>query len=207
MPPVLILLIGGALGIALGYYLRYVHALSKKESLELSLKEKVLEAEEKALKIVEKAEAKAETFEKEKRQELKEVEDKLTKTEERLIKKEETLDERQSALESEKENVREKIEQIKTIKAQLDSREGELDAKLAEVAGLKKEDAVARIMERVEKESEADVVSRINKLRLRGDEQFDEEARNIITSAIHRIGNSLRVDIMSSTIAVPSEDI
>jgi len=207
MPPVLILLIGGGIGIALGYYLRYVHALSKKESLELSLKEKVLEAEEKALKIVEKAEAKAETFEKEKRQELKEIEDKLTKTEERLIKKEETLDERQIALESEKENVREKIDQIKTIKTQLDAREGELDAKLAEVAGLPKEVAVARIMERVEKESEEDVTSRIHKLRLRGDEQFDEEARNIITSAIHRIGNSLRVDIMSSTIALPSEDI
>ncbi len=207
MPPVLILLIGGALGIALGYYLRYVHALSKKESLELSLKEKVLEAEEKALKIVEKAEAKAETFEKEKRQELKEIEDKLTKTEERLVKKEELLDERQIAVDSEKENVRDKIEQIKTIKAQLDAREGELDAKLAEIANLTPEEATSRVMERVEKESEADVVSRIHKLRQRGDEQYDEEARNIISSAIHRIGNSLRVDIMSSTIALPSEDI
>lgn len=207
MPPVLILLIGGALGIALGYYLRYVHALSKKESLELSLKEKVLEAEEKALKIVEKAEAKAETLEKEKRQEFKEIEEKLTKTEERLVKKEELLDERQIAVDSEKENVREKIEQIKSIKAQLDAREGELGTKLAEIAGLTPEEAASRVMERVEKESEADVVSRINKLRQRGDEQFDEEARNIISSAIHRIGNSLRVDIMSSTIALPSEDI
>lgn len=44
-------------------------------------------------------------------------------------------------------------------------------------------------------------------MHMRGEEQFDEQARNIITSAIHRIGNSLRVDIMSSTIELPNEDI
>lgn len=203
----LTLIVGGVIGIALGYYLRYVHALSKKESLELSLKERVLDAEEKALKIVEKAETKAEALEKEIRQTQREVEEKLTKTEERLVKKEELLDERQIALESDKENVRDKIEQIKNIKTQLDEREGQIGAKLEEIAGLTKEAAAARVMERVERESEADVTSRINKLRQRGDDQYDDVARNIITSAIHRIGNTLRVDIMSSTIALPSEDI
>jgi hypothetical protein len=46
-----------AIGIASGYYLRYLHALSKKSSVELDIKQKSLEAEEKALKIIEKAEA------------------------------------------------------------------------------------------------------------------------------------------------------
>ena len=62
----------GVLGIAVGYYLRYVHALTQKESIEISLKERVVDAEEKAIKIIEKAEAKAETIEKEKKQEFKE---------------------------------------------------------------------------------------------------------------------------------------
>ena len=48
----------GVLGIALGYYLRYIHALGQKASIEVSIKERVVEAEEKALKIIEKAEAK-----------------------------------------------------------------------------------------------------------------------------------------------------
>ncbi len=201
------LALAGGIGLGLGYYLRYVHALTKKESIEISLKERVLEAEERALKIVEKAETKAEVFEKEKRQELKEVEEKLTRTEERLVKKEELLDERQIAVDSEKENIRDKIEQIKTIKTQLDEREATIATRLEEVAGLTQTAAHAELVTRVEKEYEDDLTKRIQKLHMRGNEQYDEEAKNIITSAIHRIGNTLRVDIMSSTIELPNEEI
>jgi uncharacterized protein HemX len=51
------------LGIAAGYYLRYLHALSRRSTLELELQEKTLEAEKRAIEIIEKAEAKAEKIE------------------------------------------------------------------------------------------------------------------------------------------------
>lgn len=209
MPLQTLLMLAGAgvLGIGLGYYLRYVYALSKKESLEVSLKERIVEAEEKALKIIEKAEAKAESLEKEKKQEFKELEDKLSKTEERHIRKEELLDKRQIDVDSQIESVREKIEQIKDIKARLDGREGEINAKIEEVAGLTKEAAYEKLVAIIEKEREMDILARLQKLQVRGDEQFDDQARNIITSAIHRIGNTLRVDIMSSTIELPSDEM
>jgi ribonuclease Y len=204
---ILALLGAGVLGIALGYYLRYIHALGQKASIEVSIKERVVEAEEKALKIIEKAEAKAESLEKEKKQEHKELEEKLGKTEERLIRKEEMLDKRQIDTDSQIESVREKIEQIKEIKARLDGREGEINAKIQEVAGLTKDEAYERLVTQVEKEREADILGRIQKLQIRGEDQFDEQARNILTSAIHRIGNSLRVDIMSSTVELPSDEM
>ena len=204
---VLALLGAGVLGIALGYYLRYVHALSQKESIEISVKERVVEAEEKALKIIEKAEAKAETLEKEKKQEFKEQEEKLAKTEERFIRKEELLDKRQIDIDSQVESIREKIEQIKDIKARLDDRERGIETRLSEVAKLSHEEARDQIIAKTEKEYESDIMARIQKLHIRGEEQFDEQAKNIITSAIHRIGNTLRVDIMSSTIELPSEDL
>ncbi len=205
---VIIALLGaGLVGIALGYYLRYLHALSKKESIELSLKEKLIEAEEKAIKILEKAEAKAETLEKETKQAFKEQEEKNNKTEERLIKKEELLDKRQMDLDSEVESVRGKIEQVREIKSQLDLRKTEIETKLEEVAGLTKEEAYERVVANIEKDYEQDILKRIQKMSIRGDEQFDDKAREIITSAIHRIGNSLRVDIMSSTIELPNEEI
>ena len=207
LSPLGLLILGGVLGIALGYYLRYAHALNKKNSAEILIKERTLEAEEKALKIIEKAEAKAEALEKEKKQELKEQEEKLEKTEERLIRKEELLDKRQIDVDSQIESVREKIEQIKDIKTRLDEREKEIEVKLEQVAGLTKEDALAQILEKTEKQYESDVLARIQKLSIRGEEQFDEQAKNILTSAIHRIGNTLRVDIMSSTIELPSEEM
>lgn len=207
IPTILALVAGGVLGIALGYYLRYIHALSRKESIELSIKERVLEAEEKAIKIVEKAEAKIELLEKEKKQEFKDLEEKLAKTEERFIRKEELLDKRQIDVDSQIESVREKIEQIKDIKVRLDEREQSIVTKIEEVAGLTKDEAYERVVANIEKEYENDIVARIQKMTIRGDEQFDEQARNILTSAIHRIGNSLRVDIMSSTIELPNEEV
>ncbi len=200
-------LVAGVLGIALGYYLRYIHALSKKESIEISIKERVVEAEEKAIKIIERAEAKSETLEKEKKQEFKELEEKLGKTEERLIRKEELLDKRQIDVDSQIESVREKIEQIKDIKTRLDEREKSIDVQIETVAGLSKDDAYERLVSIVEKERELDILGRLQKLQVRGDEQFDEQAKNILTSAIHRIGNTLRVDIMSSTIELPSDEM
>lgn len=207
LPIIFALICAGVLGVALGYYLRYIHALSKKESIELSIKEKIVEAEQKAIKIIEKAEEKIEALEKEKKQELKDQEEKLEKTEERLIKKEELLDKRQTDVDSQIESVREKIEQIKDIKVRLDEREASIAAKLEEVAGLSKEAAVEQIVTKAEREHAEDIVARLQKLRIRGEEQFDEEAKNILTSAIHRIGNTLRVDIMSSTIPLPNEDV
>lgn len=207
LPTILALVAGGVLGIALGYYLRYVHAINQKESIELSIKERVLDAEEKALKILEKAEAKAETLEKEKKQELKEQEEKLEKVEERHIRKEELLDKRQIDVDSQIESVREKIEQIKEIKTKLDEREHEIGTKLSEVAGLSKEEAFEKLVSTIEHEYESDILGRVQKLKIRGDEQFDEEAKNILISAIHRLGNSLRVDIMSSTIELPNDEI
>jgi ribonuclease Y len=201
------LLGAGVVGIALGYYLRYVHALSKKGSIEIAIKERIVEAEEKAVKIIEKAEAKIEALEKEKKQELKELEEKLAKTEERFIRKEELLDQRQIDVDSQVENVRTKIEQIKDIKTRLDEREKEIEAGIARVAQLSPEEARDQIIKKAEKEHEADIVARLQKLHIRGEEQYDEHAKNILTSAIHRIGNTLRVDIMSSTIPLPNEDV
>lgn len=49
MPPSLVLAFAMlVLGAATGYYFRYLHALSKKRSLELDIKEREVEAEKKS---------------------------------------------------------------------------------------------------------------------------------------------------------------
>lgn len=195
------------IGIASGYYLRYLHALSKKSSIELEIKQKSLEAEEKALKIVEKAEAKAEKIGEEAKQELKEKEEKNKHKEDRLEKKEEILDERQITLDSEKEAVREKIDQIKDIKARLDERKGELDVKLEEVAALSKDEAYELVIQKMETERAEDLSARIQKLSLIGEEAFEAKAQNILLAAMHRVGNNMPTNIMTSNVELPSEDL
>ncbi len=183
-----------ALGIAAGYYVRYLYALSKKSSLELDIKEKSLAAEEKAIKVIEKAEAKA-------------LEEKVQHKEERLEKKEELLDTRQIDLDSQIENVRSKIDQIKEVKAQLDQSEDHLTAKLEEIAGLTKEEAFEQVTDKLTKERAEDLVLHIQKLDMIGDEQYDEKARNILLAAIHRIGNNMPTNVMTASVEIPSDDL
>lgn len=197
----------GALGIGVGYYLRYVHALSKKESVEHEIKEKLLGAEEKAHKLIEKAEARVFEIEREKREALKAQEEKLEKTEERLIRKEELLDQRQIDLDSETEATRTKIDEIKALKTRLDARTAEIDAKLEEVAGISAEEAYERLVSTLEVERTDDLLERIQKLERAGEEQYEEKAKEILTSAIHRLGNVTRADIMTSNVELPSDDL
>ena len=209
MPPLLFVTLGVTMliGIAFGYYLRYFHALSKKASIELIIKERMLETEEKALKIVEKAEAKAEKIEEEAKQDLKEREEKIKHKEDRLEKKEEVLDERHISLESEKEAVRTKIEEVKSIKARLDERKDEVDAKLQEIAHITKDEAFDLVVAKMEQERSQDLSMRVHKLALAGEEAFEDKAQNILLAAIHRVGNNMPSNIMTANVELPSDDL
>ena len=210
MPPLMFLGAVGAsllVGIAAGYYLRHLHALSRKASVELDTKEKVLAAEERAIKIVEKAETKAQELEKETKAECKTLEEKVKHKEERLEKKEEMLDERQITLDSEKEAVQSKIEEVKTIKARLDEHKEELDGKLSEISGLTKEEAYDRLTAQLESERAEDLAAHIRKVETLGEEQFEDRARNILLAAMHRIGNNMPVNVMTASIELPSEEL
>ncbi|MEX0930866.1 MAG: Rnase Y domain-containing protein, partial [Candidatus Paceibacterota bacterium] len=212
MPPLLIQ-IGAvgfaliALGIGIGYYLRYLHAISKRSSIELEIKERILQAEEKAIQIIERAEEKSELIERETKDTRRKLEEKLQHKEERLEKKEELLDVRQIDIDSQIEHLRAKIDEIKDIRTQLDARKDELDHKLEEVAGLSKEAAYERIVLSIEKEREQDMLGRLQKLQMLGEEQYEEKARDLILAAIHRIGNNLPTNVMTSSVELPSDDL
>lgn len=210
MPPFpLLAAIGAALalGIATGYYLRYLHALSKRSSVELELKEKALEADQKAQKIIDKAETKADEIVRESKAESKEREAKLKHKEDRLEKREELLDTRQIDVDSQVENVRNKIDEVKALKSKLDDRNGELDAKLEEIAGISQDEAYEMVITKMERERETDLVSHIQKIDRAGEEAFEDQARNILLAAIHRVGNNMPTNVMTAAVEIPSDDL
>ena len=195
------------LGLGAGYYGRYLHALSKKSSIELDLKEKTIEAEKKAIHIIEEAERKAQATEAEAKNERKQTEEKLNQKENHLTKREEFLDNRQMDIDSQKESLQTKIDEIKSIKGQIDQRRGDIEKKLEEVAGLSEEEAYERLIKKIEVESNEDLNARLQKLNRQGSEVFEEEAQNLLLAAIHRVGNNLPPNTMTSHVEIPSDDI
>src|SRR3954464_3145737 len=103
-----LLVLAGLLGMAIGYLLRLLISLGKKGSMELKIKQMMLEAREQADKVILEAEKKSADVLQEVRQDSKEREEKIKKTEERLIKKEDLLDKRQTDIDKEVEHIKEK---------------------------------------------------------------------------------------------------
>ena len=205
--PTLITVLVLALGIAAGYYLRYLQALSKKSSIEIEIKEREVEAEKQAIEIIEKAEEKIAKAEQEAKTERKTIEEKLTHKEEHLLKREEIIDNRQIDLDSQRESLQTKIQEIKSIKTQLDERKNSIENKLQEIAGLTPEEAFLTIISRVEQERADDLRSRIEKLERSGSEAFEEKAQNLLLAAIHRVGNNIPSNVMTTHVEIPSDDL
>lgn len=195
------------LGTAAGYYLRYLHAHSKKSSIEITLKERLLDADTTALKIIEKAEEKAAALYLEAKTERKALDEKVAQKETRLDKREELLDSRQIDIDSAKESLQSKIDEVKSLKSRLDERKDELDVKLQTIAGITPAEAFNRIVDKVEKERTEDLTARLQKIEIFNNEAIDAKATNILLAAIHRVGNQMPTSIMTSNVEIPSDDL
>ncbi|MDO8510360.1 MAG: ribonuclease Y [bacterium] len=197
----------GLAGVVLGYLLRLLITLQRKSSLELKIKQMMLDAKEEVKKITAEAEAKAAENLKESRGEIKQKEEQAKKTEERLVKKEEFLDKRQLDIDKEVEAIKGKVAEIKAIKEKAENLVAEKQGELEKISGLDREDAKKELLTLVEKQSEEDLVIHLQKLERYGAEQIERKAKDILVTAIQRLGNSVSADILSTTVTIPSDEI
>lgn len=194
-------------GTILGYFLRWLVSLGKKGSVELKIKQMMLEAKDEASSIVAEAEEQAKKELEEARNEIKEKESTIKKTEDRLVKKEELLDRRQTDIDSEADALKTKVAEIKAIKERAENLVAERKTALEKLAQLTEEEAKSELLELVEKKSEEDIIVRMQKLEALGKEKLERRAQEILTTAIHRYGNSVAQDIMSTNITISSDEI
>ena len=205
----LFLLLGaaGLGGAVIGFVFRWLLVLSRKGSIEVEIKQILLDAREEAKKITGSAEEQAKQSALAAEETLKEKEEKLTRAEERVFKREEQIDKKQGELDSEMEAVKARIEDVKAIKERAEEMIKERAAALAKVAGLTKEEAKERLYTEMEREMSDDLMVRLQKLEHEGAEKMERRAREILTTAIHRMGNSVASDTMATAITIPSDDL
>lgn len=203
----LLLALTGVVGIGLGYFIRYLVGLGKRGSIELEIKEKLLETQEEANRIIEHAEQEATETLEAGREELREREEKVQKTEERLIKKEELLDNRQQDIDASAEELKEKAEDIETLRDETLHLKAQHEEALQRVARLSENEARELLLRDIEKKHGEDLVVRMRKLEMSGRGELEKKAQDILVTSIHRLGNNVSSDIMSSTIDLPSEDV
>lgn len=203
----LLLIAAGLAGIAFGYFLRWIISLGKKGSVELEIKQRIFEANTEAKKIVSEAEEKARKFLEEAKKEIKEREVGIKRQEERLIKKEEFLDKRQVDIDKESESVRQKVVEVRAIKDKVDEVLKQRQSELEKISQLSRDEARKELFASVEKESEEDLVARMQKLESQANERLERKAKDILATTIQRLASSVSSDIMTTNVIIPSDEV
>ncbi|MEN9390078.1 MAG: hypothetical protein RLZZ283_178 [Candidatus Parcubacteria bacterium] len=205
---IILLLAGaGALGLGAGYYLRIIVGLGQKASAELTVKKIMLDAREKADELIAEAEKKASQVETGMRTSMKEREDALLTKDNRLGEKEQFLDKRQADIDREAERIKAQIDEVRAIKAKADALVAERAAAVEKVAQLSAEDAKAELLANIERQAEEDLLIRLQKLEIDGRERLESKARDILATSIHRLGNAVQTDILTTNVPLPSDDV
>ena len=193
--------------LAVGYYLRFIIALARKRSIEIDLKQMYLQGKEREKVIIDEATKKAEEILEVAKVEIKEKEDANKKNEERLIKKDELLDQRQTDIDKEVEEVKKRIEEIKSIRENTEILEKQKKEDLIKIGRMTAEQAKDEILKMAERQYEEDILVRLKKLETEGREVLDRKAKDILATSIHRLSQSVSSDMLTTHVAIPSDEI
>jgi len=196
-----------AAAFAAGWWIRKQRALSAANSAELrtekvlaeaKTKEKqiILEAQDKALKIIDQAKQEAEGQRRE-----------INETQKRLEERENLFSQKLLELQDKQQALYDKISEIEDAKERIKKIHDEQTATLEKIAGLSREEAGERLLERVEEEYKEAVASRIKKLENEGSEVIEEKTRELVSGAMQRLSSNFIAELTTTTLDLPNDEL
>lgn len=196
-----------AIGTGVGYLLRKFIAQQQKNSVELTIQKQLLEAKTEAQQFILEAKEKAGRAFDEIKEEERKRETEIHKREERLSKKEEQLDQKSSDLDVEKKELKEKVERVRSVQETLKQKEEDQRKELERISNLSVDDAKNLLLADVEKNYESDLLERIHKLELTGEDKLARKARDILASSIQRLATSTTSEVTTTSVTIPSDEL
>ncbi len=203
----LLLALSGVGGVALGYVLRVLIGLAQRGSVELDIKQKLLQAKEQAAKILADAEYRGAVIETERLAPIEEREEKVVLREDRLAAREEFLDSRQRDLDDKENEVRSREQEVARTKNEAENLVVVRSKELAKIAHLSETAAREELFSEIERTHEEAILLRLQKLAANGRERLEDKARSILITSIHRLGNAVNAEVMSLSVMLPSEEV
>jgi len=154
----------------------------------------VAEAKTKASDIVLKAKDEAFALVSETQKEETERRKVWTKTETRLADRETTLDRKFDDLDVRTEKLRGQEDEVESLKEEIRAIRGRQQEKLEKIAGLKKQDAAAKLLEMTERDIKQDLTGLVAKLQTEAQDTAEEQAQLILVSAMERMSSEVTAE-------------
>lgn len=200
-------LVALVLGALFGWALRHVKAKSAKNSAESKAEQLLKDAKAEQQELLLKAKEKALSLIEEAKQEEQVRREEISKLQDRLEKRESMFDQRLLEIEKQKEAVEHDKAEVSHLREELTKVKQEQIAKLEKVAGLDREQAKEVLLKKVAQDEGEALESRILKMKKKSNEEWDAEAREILTLAIQRCGMSHAAETTSTVLQLPSDEM
>jgi len=194
-------------GAVVGYYVRQSIARKRAGTIEAELQKKITQTKQTVEELLTKAKEKTEALEKKTYNDIEERQKVIIKAENRIFKKEEELETKEKEIEKKDKEAIDKLEKLKDLKNDLDVLKDEAIGKLEKIAGLNKEQAKNELLEKAEREYQAEALERVRKLEERGVDQYEKKAKEIISTAVQCYALSQAQELTTSSVAIPSDEI
>jgi ribonuclease Y len=117
-----------------------------------------------------------------------------TRTETRLAEREGSLDRKLDELDVRTEKLRSQEDEVESLKEEIRAIRVRQQEKLEKIAGLKKQDAAAKLMEMTERDIKDDLTGLVAKLQSEAQDTAEEQAQLILVSAMERMSSEVTAE-------------
>lgn len=196
-----------AAGLILGYLVRRFIALKQLNSTEVKIREQLKIAKTKAEEIILIAKEKAAKLLEQIQAEERSRKFQISRLEERILKKEDSLDKRSAELENREKNITKGLEELKSAKDRITETEKQAVEKLEKISGLDPQQAKEQLFKNLENWHREELVVLLQKFEREKKDLVEKKALDVITTALQRYSRSHIVDLTTSVVSLPNEEI
>lgn len=204
---VMLFLIGGAIGAALGYYWHRIQVNTRLQSAETRAAQIVAEADTSAKELVLRGKDEVLQFREETERELERRRRDLQRLEERTDKRQEGLDRRSEQIEQREKRLNQRQSTIDKRFKDLEKVESQRVAELERISGLSPDEAKALLLKAVEDETRQDMARMIRAVEAEAAEEAEKRARRVIITAMERLASDQVSETTVASVSLPTDEM
>lgn len=190
-----------------GFFLGKVFIRKKQKEIEKDIEEALEAKKIEAESLIKEAREKSILIIEEAKKEKEKILNDVLQREERIMHREKILDERELTLIEREKNINEKLKEIEEQNKKLEEKEKFLETSLQNLSGFSKEEALKILFEKIEKENETEILERIRKLKIQGEEMLTQEIKEVLYKTIPRYARSVVSEVVTTTVSLPNEEM
>lgn len=205
--PLLSIIVGAGIGIGGGIYVARISSKKSEEKEAEANANRIKQAEIKEQEVMQRAKEKAIKILEDARLEEKRGLDEIKKEQASLIEREETFSKRLLELDVAKQEAEKMKLSAEEAHKEADALRGKAAETLEQVAGLNQEQALDRLIKKIEEEQQEILMTRLRKVEQMTSDEIDKKAKNILSLAIQRQASSHVSETTTTYVELPNDEM